>query len=146
MMQKNKVNKIPATDGMQDGLGKLNTDSSTDGIEDLYKELEKGKSHIIVEIIEYMSNAVVSKTIIKKATGNITAMSFALGEELEEKMSPFDIYVQIIDGAAEIIVNEKKHNLVLGSGFIIPANSIHRFNANEQFKMICTVIKSGYDI
>lgn len=125
---------------------KVDKTLATDGIEDIYKELEKGKSHIIVEIIEYMPNAVVSKTIIKKATGNITAMSFALGEELEEKMSPFDIYVQIIDGAAEITINEKKHNLVLGSGFIIPANSIHRFNANEQFKMICTVIKSGYDI
>jgi hypothetical protein len=39
-------------------------------------ELEKSKAHIIVEIIEYMPNAVVSKTIIKKMTGNITASSF----------------------------------------------------------------------
>ena len=29
-------------------------------------ELEKSKVHIIVEIIEYVPNAVVSKTIIKK--------------------------------------------------------------------------------
>ena len=35
------------------------------------KELEKSTSHIIVEIIEYVPNAVVSKTIIKKLTGNI---------------------------------------------------------------------------
>lgn len=29
-------------------------------------ELEKYKAHIIVEIIEYIPNAIVSKTIIKK--------------------------------------------------------------------------------
>lgn len=32
-------------------------------------ELEKAKAHIIVEIIEYVPNAVVSRTIIKKSTG-----------------------------------------------------------------------------
>ncbi len=70
-------------------------------------ELEKSKAHIIVEIIEYMPNAVVSKTIIKRISGNITASSFDAGEELDEKTSPFDTYVQIIDGTAEIIINKK---------------------------------------
>ena len=108
-------------------------------------ELEKTKVHIIVEIIEYVPKAVVSKTIIKKSTGNISVSSFATGEELAEKMSPFDTYIQIIDGAAEIIINEKKYQLKLGEGIVIPANASHRFNANEQFKMISTVIKSGYE-
>jgi hypothetical protein len=31
-------------------------------------EMEKEKAHIIVEIIEYIPNAVVSRTIIKKST------------------------------------------------------------------------------
>ena len=92
-----------------------------------------------------MPNAVVSKTIIKKSTGNITAMSFAEGEELGLKTIPFDTFVQIIDGNAELIINEKIHNLKLGVGIIIPAHSPHCFNANEQFKMISTIIKSGYE-
>ena len=108
-------------------------------------ELEKSKVHIIVEIIEYVPNAVVSKTIIKKTTGNITVSSFAIGEELAEKSSPFDTYVQIIDGSAEVIINEKKYKLGLGEGIVIPAHAQHCFNANEQFKMISTVIKSGYE-
>ncbi|ESU26368.1 Cupin 2 barrel domain-containing protein [Flavobacterium limnosediminis JC2902] len=48
-------------------------------------DVEKEKSHIIVEIIQYIPNAVLSKTIIKKTTGNITASSFDAGEELAEK-------------------------------------------------------------
>src|SRR6185369_1645110 len=79
-------------------------------------ELEKSKTHIIVEIIEYVPHAVVSKTIIKKTTGNITVSSFDTGEELAEKTSPFDNYIQIIDGAAELIITDKKYRLRLGEG------------------------------
>jgi quercetin dioxygenase-like cupin family protein len=109
------------------------------------EELVKGKSHIIIEIIEYVPNAVVNKTIIKKNTGDITATSMAVGEELGEKTNPFDTYVQIIDGASEVIIDGKKISLKLGEGIIIPAHAKHSFNANEQFKMITTVIKSGYE-
>jgi len=108
-------------------------------------ELEKSKVHIIVEISEYLPNAVVSKTIIKKTTGNVTVASFDTGEEQAEKTSPFDTYVQIIDGAAEITIKEKKYLLRLGDGIIIPAHASHYINAKEQFKMISTVIKSGYE-
>ena len=108
-------------------------------------ELERSKAHIIVEIIEYVPNAVVSRTIIKKTTGTVVASSFDAGEELAEKSSPFDNYIQIIDGAAELSITDKKYKLRLGEGIIIPAHATHRFNANEQFKMIATTIKSGYE-
>lgn len=111
-----------------------------------HSALEKAKTHIIVEIIQYIPNAVLSKTIIKKTTGNITVSSVDEGEELEEKHYPFDTYVQIIDGVAELTINDEVYNLKLGEGIIIPAHSKHKFNANEQFKMICTTIKSGYEM
>ncbi len=119
-------------------------EKQSEGNNDLI-ELEKSKSHIIVEIIEYVPNAVVSKTIIRKTSGNVTAMSFATGEELGEKTCPFDTFIQIIDGTAEVTIDKKKHQLKLGTGIIIPAHASHCFNANEQFKMISTVIKSGYE-
>jgi quercetin dioxygenase-like cupin family protein len=87
----------------------------------------------------------VSKTIIKKTTGNITVSSFAPGEELAEKTYPCDTYVQIIDGTAEVIINEKKYKLKLGEGIIIPADAPYCFNAHEQFKMIAATIKSLYE-
>lgn len=108
-------------------------------------ELKKSEAHIVVEIIEYRPNAVLSKTIINKITGNVTVSSFAAGEGLGEKTSPFDIFIQIIDGTAEVLINEKKFKLGLGKGIVIPAHSVHCFNANEQFKMIATIIKSGYE-
>ncbi|MBW0176849.1 cupin domain-containing protein [Sediminibacterium sp.] len=108
-------------------------------------ELEKSKSHIIVQIIEYIPNAILSKTIIKKITGNITISSFDAGEELSEKTTPFDTYVQIIDGNARLSINNSKYHLKLGDGIIIPAHAKHNFTAEEQFKMLSTIIKSGYE-
>ena len=109
------------------------------------KELLKSTPHIIVEIVEYISNSILTKTILKKSTGNVTVSSLDAGEELTEKTLPFDMLIQIIDGTAEVIIGERKYKLQLGEGIVIPAHSPHCFAANEQFKMISTIIKSGYE-
>ena len=106
-------------------------------------ELEKSKAHIVVEIIEYVPNSVVIKTIIKKSTGNISVMSFDSGEGLTEKTSPFETFAQIIEGKAEIVIDKEPHILKSGEGIIIPAHSPNHINANGRFKMILTIIKSG---
>lgn len=108
-------------------------------------DLEKSTPHIIVEILEYVPNSILIKTIIKKTTGNITVSSLDSGEELSEKTLPFDSFIQIIDGSAHVEIGNKKYRLRLGEGIIIPAHSSHCFKANEQFKMISTIIKSGYE-
>lgn len=108
-------------------------------------EVEKSKVFIIVEVVEYVPNSVVIKTLIKKTTGNVTAVSFDSGEKLTGKILPFDTFIQIIEGRAEILINDSSHNLETGQSIIIPAHSKNTIKANERFKMISTVIKSGYE-
>ncbi|WP_273214800.1 cupin domain-containing protein [Runella zeae] len=108
-------------------------------------DLEKAQQFIIVEIIEYVPNSVLIKTIIKKTTGNVTVVSFDSGEALTEKISPFDTFIQVIDGTAEIIIDGKSSFLDTGHSIIIPAHSRNTIKANVRFKMISTIIKSGYE-
>jgi len=108
-------------------------------------ELEKSKGFITVEIIEYIPNSIVSKTVLKKSTGNVSVMSFDDGEALTERISPFDAYAQIIDGTAEIVIDGVSNILENGQSIIIPAHKTNFIKANERFKMILTVIKSGYE-
>ena len=108
-------------------------------------ELEKSKAHITVEIIEYVPNSVVSKTIIRKSTGNISVMSFDSGEGLTEKISPFDTFAQIIEGKADMVIDGTATLLVTGQSIIIPAHKSNFIKPNGRFKMILTVIKSGYE-
>ena len=109
------------------------------------KEIEKSHAHITVEIIEYITNSVVIKTILKKSTGNISVMSFDTGEGLAVKTTPFDTFAQIIDGKADIVINGISNLLETGQSIVIPAHSPNFVKPNGRFKMIMTVIKSGYE-
>ncbi len=107
--------------------------------------VKKANAHIIVELVEYEHNEVVSKSILKKATGSINALAFANGEGLNEKISPFDTYAQIIDGSALIEIDGKVTKLSIGEGILIPAHKPSHIKPNGRFKIILTVIKSGYE-
>jgi quercetin dioxygenase-like cupin family protein len=108
-------------------------------------ELQKSKAYITVEIIEYVPNSVVIKTILKKSTGNISVMSVDTGVVLTEKTTPFDTFAQIIDGDAEIIISGESNFLATGQSIVIPAHAANCVRTNGRFKMILTVIKSGYE-
>lgn len=117
----------------------------TKKLEELPKEggeIEKGNKHIIVELIEYEHNEVVSKSIMKKSTGSINAMAFDTGEGLNEKVSPFDTYLQIIDGSAIIVVDGLATTLKIGQGILIPANVSSHVEPNGRFKLLLTIIKT----
>ena len=108
-------------------------------------EIEKSKTHILIEIIEYVPNSVVTKTIIRKTTGNISVVAIDTGEVLAEKISPFDTFIQIIEGKAEVVIDGKSKMVQIGQAIIIPAHTSNSVRANEKFKMISTIIKSGYE-
>ena len=107
--------------------------------------IEKSKQHILIEIIDYAYNSITSKTIIRKTTGNISITAFDNGMMLPETFFAFDMFVQIIEGDAEIVID--KHSILLKTGqiIIVPAHAPHFIKANKRFKMISMVIKSGYE-
>ena len=101
---------------------------------------------LIIELVEYIPNSILRKTIVKKATGSVTVSSFDTEEALSERISPFATFIQIIDGKAEILISGKSTTLLCGQSIIIPAHTAHIVKADGRFKMLQTVIKSGYDI
>lgn len=108
-------------------------------------EVDKSIALVTVEIIEYLSNSVVDKTILKKTTGNVSVISFDNGEGLTEKITPFDTFTQIIEGKAEIVIDKISHLMKTGHSIVIPAHASSYIKPNGRFKMIQTVIKSGYE-
>ncbi len=111
----------------------------------LTTEIEKPKSHILIKIIEYVPNSVVSKTIIRKTTGFISITAVDTEEILTDKISPFDTFIVVIEGAAEVQIDTKTNILKAGQGIVIPAHASSKIKAIGRFKMISTIIKSGYE-
>lgn len=120
----------------------MQTDAITTKLLKDEKEVPKSVSHIILEIVEYVPNAIARKTIIKKADNSLSAVAFDEGEIFCEKTTEYDTYVQVIDGKAEVTIGKKDFNLKLGESIIIPENTLYCFIANETFKLIITIIKS----
>jgi quercetin dioxygenase-like cupin family protein len=107
--------------------------------------VSKATPLINVEIIEYVPESVMVRTILKKTTGIISAVSFDTDEALAGKIIPFDTFIQIIDGKAEIVIDGISNFLTTGQSIVIPAHSSNVIKANERFKMIKTIIKNGYE-
>jgi quercetin dioxygenase-like cupin family protein len=101
----------------------------------------KGKAFQLEDHVPYAIGSVVSKTLLKKDTGNITLFSFAKGQGLSEHTSPYDAVVHILDGCAEIAIGGEKQTVNTGEMLIMPANVPHALHAAEQFKMLLIMIR-----
>ena len=105
------------------------------------KETPKGVPFNLAEHISYAIGSVVSKTLLKKDTGNITLFSFDAGQGLSEHTSPFDAVVYILEGEAEITIGGEPRNVKAGETIIMPANIPHALHAGVQFKMLLVLIR-----
>jgi quercetin dioxygenase-like cupin family protein len=109
------------------------------------KEFEKSKVFHLEQSVDYANNAVVSKTALKKNTGNISIFSFDKGQQLSEHTAPFDATIVVLDGSAKIIINKQPFILSKGEMIIMPANIPHAVEADEKFKMMLIMIKENVD-
>jgi len=105
-------------------------------------EFEKAKVFSFNDSVEYASGGILSKTVLKKETGNISLFSFARGEALSEHTAPFDAMIQVVDGKGEVTIGGKPFILEAGQSIIMPANIAHAVKAVERFKMVLTMIRS----
>lgn len=105
-------------------------------------EFEKSQVFSFGGSIDYSDGGIVSKSVLKKETGNISLFAFAKGEGLSEHTAPFDALIQVVDGRGEIIIGGKPYLLETGDAIIMPAGIPHSVNAVEKFKMVLTMIRS----
>lgn len=101
-----------------------------------------GKALVLSALLDYQSDAIVSREIIKKETGTVTLFAFDRGQGLSEHVAPFDALVYIIDGAAEIIISGRPNKVKAGEIIIMPAHKPHALKAIKKFKMLLVMIKA----
>ena len=107
--------------------------------------IAKSKILTLTDAIDYIPHSIVSKTLIKKPTGDINIMSFDKGESRPKTTSAFDFFVLVIDGSAEIIIGGISSFIKAGQVIIAPAHVPHEIKSNERFTILSVVVKSGYE-
>lgn len=94
------------------------------------------------DLVNYQDGTVVSRTLVKQPTGNITVFAFDVGQGLTEHTASFNALVQILDGKAEITISDQTYHVEAGESILLPANQPHALAALTQFKMLLTMIRS----
>ncbi|KXK49652.1 MAG: Cupin domain protein [Chlorobi bacterium OLB5] len=104
--------------------------------------LNKTDKYSLNSLLEFQQGAVVSRVLLKKKSGNITLFAFDEGEGLSEHTAPFDAYVQVLEGDAEIMISGNPYLLSAGEAIVMPAGEPHSLKAVTAFKMLLVMIKS----
>ena len=94
------------------------------------------------DLVAYQDGSIVSKEIIKKATGTVTLFAFDRDQGLSEHTAPFDALVCILDGEAEIIIAGEPHRLKEGEMVIMPGGKPHALKAPKRFKMMLVMVRA----
>ena len=105
--------------------------------------------HIISEVeqrdladeVGYAEGSIVSKTISENDVRTITLFAFDKGQALSEHSVPFDAFVQVLDGEAELVIDGKPVRAAPGGFITIPAGVPHAVRAVKRFKMILVMLR-----
>jgi len=93
------------------------------------------------DLVALQPGAVVSRTIVKKPSGTVTAFAFDAGEGLSEHTAPFDALVFDLEGEADISISGAAHHVKAGQILSLPAGKPHAVKAVTPFKMFLIMIR-----
>jgi quercetin dioxygenase-like cupin family protein len=106
------------------------------------REMPIGEVVRLSDLVNYQEGAVVSRTLVNRATGTLTLFAFDEGQGLSEHTAPFDALAHLLEGEAEIAVSGKPLQVTAGEAVLMPANQPHSLKALSRFKMLLTMIRS----
>jgi len=96
---------------------------------------------VLSSLVSYQNDAIVSKQLLKKESGNITLFAFSKGEGLSEHTAPFDAWILLLEGEAEISIGEETYAVSEGETITLPANIPHAVQSVSDFKMLLVMLK-----
>ena len=91
--------------------------------------------------LDYVAGSVVSRTIAKARGGTLTVFAFDAGQGLSEHTAPFDAFVQVLDGVAELEIGGETVVARAGETVLMPAGVPHALHAREPFKMLLSMVR-----
>lgn len=104
------------------------------------KNIEKEKILKLSSEVDYKEGQVISKTLAQNGHVSLTIFAFSKGEEISTHASSGDAMVTVIDGIGRITIDSKEYLLKKDETIIMPAEKPHAVFAEENFKMLLTVI------
>jgi len=104
-------------------------------------DFEPSRAHELARQVDYQAGAVVSRTLVHKPAGTITLFAFDAGQGLSEHQTPYDAFVQIVEGTGTLRIGGSDVVARAGEVVVMPAHVPHAVHAAERFKMLLVLIR-----
>jgi quercetin dioxygenase-like cupin family protein len=101
----------------------------------------KSRAVDLAGLVQYQDGSIVSREIVSRPAGTVTAFAFDEGEQLSEHTAPFDAMIIDLDGEADITIGGTVSRLEAGQMIIMPAAVPHSLKAVTRFKMLLVMVK-----
>jgi quercetin dioxygenase-like cupin family protein len=93
-------------------------------------------------LVQYQSDAIVSRIVLKNGGGSVTAFAFDVGQALSEHTTPFEALMLVVEGETEILVADAAHRVSAGQLVRLPGGEPHAVKALTQAKMILVMLRA----
>ncbi len=94
-------------------------------------------------LIAYGEDSIVSRTLVNERAGSLTLFAFDAGQRLTEHTSPYQAFVQVLDGRGMFTIGGETVQVAAGEAVLMPANVPHAVEARERFIMLLSMIKGA---
>lgn len=109
-------------------------------MDSIIKNIDSKTIVSLKDVISFREHEVVSRTLIQNDHVSMTLFSFDKGEEISTHASEGDALVLILEGSAEITIDNEKYKLQAEDSIVMPATLPHALFAKESFKMLLIVV------
>lgn len=96
----------------------------------------KGNVSNLTEQIQYSEQGFSKKPIFKGENYVILLFAFKKGQRLKAHTIPIDAFIQVLEGTATVIIDDKEYEVAAGEKISLPKNLSHALTAKENFKML----------
>ena len=104
-----------------------------------------GEPFTFAELVNCAEGAIVSRVLAKNDHCSLTLFAFDAGQGLSEHTSPFDAYVNLIEGELTLTVGGKKTHLSPGQTVLMPAKVPHALHAVTPVKLLLMMLRPRAD-
>ncbi len=95
---------------------------------------------VLSDEIACQEGQVVSRTLARTPSMNMTLFAFSRGEGLSTHASGGDAFVTVLEGAGRFTIDGVSHVVRAGGAIVMPAGHPHAVDADEDFKMLLVVV------
>ncbi len=105
------------------------------------KNIEFSKALVLKDLLDYKPGQVISLTIAQNSALSLTLFALPKDEEISTHITDGDALVQVLDGVAQITIGDESFEVKEGESIVMPSNIPHSLYAEQNFKMLLTVVK-----